>query len=824
MSRIIVFLNLRILLLGASSMSNNIARELTSIIVPVCGQLEFTQQCLVSLKEHTRPAWELIVIDNGSTDGTAAYLAGVRDMANVPVTVVTNTTNLGFPAAINQGLRLARGEYLVLLNNDVVVTDAWLDQLIGLVNAKRGSTAEHAEGAERMTSAEGVEAGAGSRDPRTTDSAGISPPPCSGFVGGSAGFTPPSPPFKGGEPLRDQGGSPSRVAAACSPPIARSIGLVGPMSNFAAPPQLVEQVPYRDVAEMHRFARQWRDDHRKLWFTAPKLSGFCLLMMRSVYEKIGGLDERFGFGLFDDDDLAERARRAGFELAVAHDLFVHHFGSRTFQGNGIDIGKLLDENAQRFAAKWGDNGREVVQIKPWRGPVETRVSERDRATAIGASEGVCKPRDPVPRAAKVSLTMIVKNEEANLPHCLESVEGIFDEIVVVDTGSTDQTREIAREFGAKVFDFDWIDNFAAARNEALSHATGDYAFWLDADDVIEPEQRDKLVALLAGLRRPMSPPCSRIACGSAGSTPLPPAGIACGSAGSTPPDPPFTRGGKGPLGSAGREEKGVSAAAYVVRCACDPSPDGTGGDTVVDHIRLFPLRDDVRWTYRVHEQILPALRRANVPVTWTDLTVRHTGYVDKALRARKIDRDTKILKRELADRPNDPFVLFNLGAIAVERRDWNEALEYLKRSLAGSAPSDSIVRKLFALLARTHQMMGDSQGALAACAKGLELDPKDAELWFRKGMVHRQRGESAEAEKCWRLILTLKRPDQFCSVDQGIYGHLTRRNLAVLAAERGDHTGVRRLWEEVLAECPGDREALARLGRFREKTLIPSPS
>jgi tetratricopeptide (TPR) repeat protein len=123
------------------------------------------------------------------------------------------------------------------------------------------------------------------------------------------------------------------------------------------------------------------------------------------------------------------------------------------------------------------------------------------------------------------------------------------------------------------------------------------------------------------------------------------------------------------------------------------------------------------------------------------------------------------------------------------------------------------VRKLFALLARTHQMMGDLRGALAACAKGFELDPKDAELWFRKGMVHRPRGESSEAEKCSLLILTLKRPDQFCSVDQGIFGHLTRRNLAVLAAERGDHAEVRRLWEAVLAECPGDREALAKLGR-----------
>ena len=88
--------------------------------------------------------------------------------------------------------------------------------------------------------------------------------------------------------------------------------------------------------------------------------------------------------------------------------------------------------------------------------------------------------------------MIVKDEENNLPHCLASVAGLFDEIVVVDTGSTDRTREIAREFGARVFDFVWVDDFAAARNAALARATGDYAFWLDADDVIDPPEREKL--------------------------------------------------------------------------------------------------------------------------------------------------------------------------------------------------------------------------------------------------------------------------------------------------------------------------------------------
>jgi glycosyltransferase involved in cell wall biosynthesis len=99
--------------------------------------------------------------------------------------------------------------------------------------------------------------------------------------------------------------------------------------------------------------------------------------------------------------------------------------------------------------------------------------------------------------------MTVKNEQENLPRCLASVEGIFDEIIVVDTGTTDRTKEIACEFGANVFDYDWIDSFAAARNEALLHATGDHAFWLDADDVVEPAKCVKLSALLAALKRPL---------------------------------------------------------------------------------------------------------------------------------------------------------------------------------------------------------------------------------------------------------------------------------------------------------------------------------
>jgi tetratricopeptide (TPR) repeat protein len=220
----------------------------------------------------------------------------------------------------------------------------------------------------------------------------------------------------------------------------------------------------------------------------------------------------------------------------------------------------------------------------------------------------------------------------------------------------------------------------------------------------------------------------------------------------------------------------------------------------------------LRWTYKVHEQILPSLRRAGVPVEWTDIRVRHTGYADRAVRARKLERDTRILLGELGERPSDPFILFNLGMIAVERKEWRDALGHLNRSLAGSVPSDSITRKLYALIARAHEMLGDTQAALRTCAEGLSLDPEDAELWFRKGIAHRHRGELDEAEGAWRRILTLRRPEKFASMDQGIYGHVTLRNLAALARERGDLHETQRLWGAVLAECPGDRDALSHLG------------
>jgi len=355
--------------------------------------------------------------------------------------------------------------------------------------------------------------------------------------------------------------------------------------------------------------------------------------------------------------------------------------------------------------------------------------------------------------ATVSLTMIVRNEEQNLPRCLESVRGLFDETVVVDTGSTDRTKEIAATFGARVIDFAWIDDFAAARNVALNHATGNYALWLDADDVIEPPEREKLETLLMRLQ----------------------------------PD------GK---------------AAYVLRCLCDKAD---GGQITVDHVRLFPLLPGIRWERRVHEVINAAVDRARIKTEWTDISIRHTGYADPAIHERKRQRNLKLLQRELAERPDDPFTYYYLATLAFERKQWQEALGYYIVSLAKWGTSQSIACKLHAMIAWTNQILGRYEESLRVCNEGLHYFPVDGELWFRKAVSLRYLHRTNEAEACWKQVLLLGRPQTFYSVDQGIYGHLTRHNLALIAEERGDYVEADMHWRAIVADSPNHAEALKRL-------------
>jgi tetratricopeptide (TPR) repeat protein/glycosyltransferase involved in cell wall biosynthesis len=221
---------------------------------------------------------------------------------------------------------------------------------------------------------------------------------------------------------------------------------VGPRSNDVSGYQKIDDPNYSasSLANIDRFASSWRTAHRGQVSECPRLVGFCLAVRTDVFRAVDGFDEGYGLGGCEDDDLCMKLRTRGYRLMVAHGSFVHHESHATFRANGIDWYEQQVRNQQRFVKRWG--------------------------SATVAPLGL------------LSVCLIVRDEEAMLAACLESVVGVADEVVVYDTGSTDRTVEIARSMGARVIEGYWDDSFARARNAALSLACGTWVLSLDADE------------------------------------------------------------------------------------------------------------------------------------------------------------------------------------------------------------------------------------------------------------------------------------------------------------------------------------------------------
>src|SRR5262249_37356323 len=156
-----------------------------------------------------------------------------------------------------------------------------------------------------------------------------------------------------------------------------------------------------------------------------------------------------------------------------------------------------------------------------------------------------------------------------------------------------------------------------------------------------------------------------------------------------------------------------------------------------------------------------------------------------------------LLQHELAERPDDPFVYYYLGTLALERQRWQEALGYFMIGQAKWGTRESIACKLFAMMAWTNQLLHRYHESLRTCKEGLHHFPDDGELLFRKGIALRYLRQSNEAEACFTRILELPAPRKLYSVDPGIFGHLTRGNLAIIAEERGDTVSAETLWRDV---------------------------
>ncbi|MGH9021967.1 MAG: glycosyltransferase family 2 protein [Acidimicrobiia bacterium] len=268
-----------------------------TIIVITMGNLVFTRMCLESVLSNTSGTFEVVVVDNGSTDATPGYLDALA--AGFPhVHAVHNSVNLGFAPAVNRGLALARGDVIVILNNDTIVPPGWLGRL-----------AAHLE------------------DP--------------------------------------------------------TVGMVGPVTGAAGNEARIA-TEYRTYSEMVALADALAIDRAGGAFDLPMLTMFCVAIRRTTVDMVGGLDERFEVGMFEDDDYAARVAAAGLRIVCADDAFVHHFGEASL-GELVHTGRqsrLFKANRGRFEQKW------ARQWQPHSGRADPGYLDQRRRVVVAVAAAV----------------------------------------------------------------------------------------------------------------------------------------------------------------------------------------------------------------------------------------------------------------------------------------------------------------------------------------------------------------------------------------------------------------------------------------------------
>lgn len=293
---------------------------------------------------------------------------------------------------------------------------------------------------------------------------------------------------------------------------------------------------------------------------------------------------------------------------------------------------------------------------------------------------------------RLSLSMIVKNEEHFLPGCLESVSGLVDEIVIADTGSTDRTREIARSFNARVIDFPWRDDFSAARNESLRHTTGEWVLYLDADERIDRSYHAMLRELMAGGR----------------------------------------------------------ADAFLLNLKSKMGTKDGAQYHLVSYPRLFRRMKGVRFTGMVHEQITSALTKAHARIVQSEVIIEHLGYAqDDDVILKKAQRNKRLLLEQVENRENYGYALYQLGQSEIVLGETDAGLAHLDQALEAGGFGKSVEASIYCIIAENRAMKGENETALVACDKSLALAPQQAFARMMKGDIYMKLGRYAESERAF---------------------------------------------------------------------------
>jgi len=344
----------------------------------------------------------------------------------------------------------------------------------------------------------------------------------------------------------------------------------------------------------------------------------------------------------------------------------------------------------------------MARCTPDDGMIDAALAGRQ---TLGAPPGI-QPNDG---HVNISLCMIVKDEIKGLGACLHSAKKLVDEVIVVDTGSADRTRDVAHVFGCRLYAYQWHNDFAAARNFSLQKACGDWVLILDADEIIAEKDH-------AGIR-----------------TMLDQAG--------------------GQKVAFKVETRNYTHLANVIGWHANVGDyrdyEAGSGWFPTRKVRLFPRTDAVRFRFPVHERVDPDVRRAGMQIVDCDMPVHHYGCLNEARNHKKAQLYLQLGYDKLDQFRDDLEALRELAVQAGQLEQWSKAAD-LWRHLIEMQPHYA---EAYVNLAGIYWQTGQYESALATATSAFELDGRSKEARYNMAVSLMFMGRAGEAIDIFRQLL-----------------------------------------------------------------------
>lgn len=302
----------------------------------------------------------------------------------------------------------------------------------------------------------------------------------------------------------------------------------------------------------------------------------------------------------------------------------------------------------------------------------------------------------------LSVCMIARNEEQTIRESIQSVLDIADEVILVDTGSEDSTPEIAKELGARVYDHLWNNSFSEARNQALSHAKQPWILFLDADEIVEEGQYEKIRHML--------------------------------------------------------ENSGADA--YTVRISNLLGTIDSNEIMMGNAVRLFRRTPEYYYRGRIHEEVETSILRSGGVIAESDVSIFHYGYLEElSERKDRYERNVSLLKTELEQYGEQPKLLFDLATEYYIAGLFHEAIDCYEKALCLCDVSAAYRPRLYRNLAESYRKLSMADDALRVLQEAIGFYPDYGDLWFLWGLLLRELGKKTDALDAFAKAMQLSIPD-----------------------------------------------------------------